>query len=356
MLERAMYEYVGHFHVHSSDSDGTKSTESIMEIANRIGLDLVCFTDHAEQTDLKLGFEGWHGQTMALVGSEVNERFNHYLAMRIARRLREDTEHPQNVIDQVGEQGGIGFIAHPFERACPLSKKKLAYTWNDWEVGGYTGICIWNFMSAWKGKVQGLLSGLYYFVHPCDAIASGPDLETLRTWDQACQDRPVVAIGGSDAHEQWFKLGPLGRVCVFPYEFLLRTVNTHVLVTERFSRDFDHDRELAYEALESGRCFVANDYLCSARGFRFSAAVGGREVAMGGEVPWQKGICLKVTCPRKALIVVRKDGTCYGAALGCNWIDELREPGVYRAEIFLRDRLGRKRAWIFSNPVYVRQA
>ena len=351
-----MYEYVGHFHVHSTDSDGTKSKEAIMEIADRIGLDVVCFMDHAAQTDLALGFEGWHGRTMALVGSEINGRFNHYLALRIHSRVRDDTDHPQNVIDQVREQEGLGFIAHPFERACPLSETKLAYTWNDWGVRDYTGICIWNFMSAWKGKVQGLLSGLYYFARSCDAIAAGPDHETLQAWDRVCRERRVVGIGGSDAHEHQFRLGLLGAVCVFPYEFLLQTINTHLLVAERFSHDFEHDKELAYDALAGGRCFVANDHLASARGFRFSALAGDREVPMGGEVPWQQGIRLVVTSPRRALIIVRKDGRLYSSSHGSSCLYELREPGVYRVELFLAGKPGKRRAWIFSNPVYVRRS
>ncbi len=349
-----MYEYVGHFHVHSTDSDGAKSKEEVIQLANRIGLDLVCFMDHAECTDLALEFEGWHGRTMALVGAEVNERFNHYLAMRISTRLREDTYNPQNVIDQVRDQGGLGFIAHPFEHACPLSDTKLAYTWNNWDVSGYTGICLWNFMSAWKGKAQGLLSGFYYYARPCDASAGGPDDKTLQTWDRACQERRVVGIGGSDAHEHRFRLGPLGKVRIFPYEFLLRTVNTHLLVTHKFSGDFELDRERAYGALEEGRCFVANDYLASSRGFRFYALLGGREIPMGEEVPWQEGIRLLVSCPRRALIVVRKDGRVWSVCAGFNWFQEIQEAAVYRAEVFLPGRLGGKRAWIFSNPIYVR--
>jgi len=327
-----------------------------MHIANRIGLDLVCFTDHAEHTDLALDFEGWHGRTMALVGAEVNERFNHYLALGITRRLREDTERPQNVIDQVREQGGLGFIAHPFERACPLSETKLAYTWNQWDVTGFTGICIWNFMSSWKGRAQSLKSGLYYFVRPCDAVASGPDNETLRAWDRACHERRVVGIGGSDAHEHRFALGPLRRLRVFPYEFLLRTINTHLLTRERFCSGLGHDKKLVLEALASGRCFVANDCLSCSRGFRFSAVVGDREFAMGEEIPWQRGICLAVTCPRRALIIVRRDGKFYTRTIGGNWTGAVHQPGAYRVEVFLGGRFGGKRAWIFSNPIYIRQS
>lgn len=75
---------------------------------------------------------------------------------------------------------------------------------------------------------------------------------------------------------------------------------------------------------------------------------------MGGEVPWQQGIRMIVTCPRRALIIVRKDGRLYAKFLGFSCLHELREPGVYRVEVFLTGKLGKRRAWIFSNPVYVR--
>ena len=58
---------------------------------------------------------------------------------------------------------------------------------------------------------------------------------------------------------------------VFPYEFLFRQVNTHVLVDSAPNGDVSNDRSLVLAALAAGHCFVAYDGAAPARGFRFSA-------------------------------------------------------------------------------------
>ncbi|MGI6553210.1 MAG: hypothetical protein ACOX37_09435 [Bacillota bacterium] len=68
------------------------------------------------------------------------------------------------------------------------------------------------------------------------------------------RERPVVGIGGSDAHAVKVTYGPLSRE-VFPYEYLFRCVNTHVLLPEPLSGELDRDRNLIYQALGSGHCF-----------------------------------------------------------------------------------------------------
>ena len=68
----------------------------------------------------------------------------------------------QEIIDTVNEQGGFGFLAHPFEKGMPFSEKSVAYTWNDLSVTDYTGVCIWNFTSRWKERVKSLFHGFFF--------------------------------------------------------------------------------------------------------------------------------------------------------------------------------------------------
>ena len=52
-------------HVHTVDSDGTKTHEAIAAIAAEVGLDFVLFTDHMTLQSLHEGKEGYIGETLA---------------------------------------------------------------------------------------------------------------------------------------------------------------------------------------------------------------------------------------------------------------------------------------------------
>ena len=80
-----MHEYTGAIHMHSVYSDGSGKVEDIVSDANEVGLDYIMLTDHNTLRALKEGYEGWHGNTLLLVGCEINdkENKNHYLAFGI---------------------------------------------------------------------------------------------------------------------------------------------------------------------------------------------------------------------------------------------------------------------------------
>jgi hypothetical protein len=148
-------------------------------------------------------------------------------------------------------------------------------------------------------------------------------------------------------------MGPLHRV-IFPYEFHFRAVNTHVLIPEPLTGDIPTDKKMIYDALAEGHCFVAYDLPASTRGFRFRAKGLEYSAVMGDEIPGKGGVTLHIHLPLKADITLLKDGVALGT-----WRDQqtlthnTSEPGVYRVEA-RRSYLGRKRGWIYSNPIYVR--
>ncbi len=82
------------------------------------------------------------------------------------------------------------------------------------------------------------------------------------------------------------RMGPIKRV-VFPYEYLFRCVNTHLLLDEALTGDVEYDKYLIYSALEQGRGWVGYDLLGSTKGFSFKArsasehAIAGRRTAPG---------------------------------------------------------------------------
>ena len=74
---------------------------------------------------------------------------------------------------------------------------------------------------------------------------------------------------------------------------------------------------------------------------------------MGDELTSKGGVTLQIHLPRIAECVLLKDGkpvrTWHKHDL-CTFI--ATEPGIYRVEVYIQ-YLGRRRGWIFSNPVYV---
>jgi hypothetical protein len=163
----------------------------------------------------------------------------------------------------------------------------------------------------------------------------------------------VVAIGGSDAHALHVRMGPFHRV-IFPYPFHFRTVNTHLFISQPLTGDVPTDKKMIYDALAGGRCFVGYDLPAPTRGFIFKAKGLEQSAIMGDEISAKRGVTLQAHLPQPAEIRLIKDGKMIAG-----WKDSqacaysVSEPGAYRVEAW-RNFLGRKRGWIFSNPIYVR--
>lgn len=352
------FEIAVNLHIHTRYSDGSGAHKDIAAAALQAGLDAVIVTDH---NVLAQGFEGYYKvknkKTLLLVGEEIhdqarNPQKNHLLVFGAGRELAAYADNPQRLIDQARETGGLSFVAHPHDPAAPAFNQ-TDISWEDWSVRNYTGIEIWNALSELKTVVPTKLHGLFYAFFPA-LVARQPIPETLEKWDELLsQGGRVAAIGGSDAHALPLSLGPLRRV-VYPYEFHFRTVNTHVLLSEPLSGDVNADKKLIYQALAAGRCFVGYDLPASTRGFRFTGQGLEKSVVMGGEISAKNGVTLQAKLPSPAEIRLLKDGQAiqvWKNKTFCAYITAA--PGVYRIEAY-RNYLGRRRGWIYSNPIYVR--
>jgi hypothetical protein len=347
------YEYVGNLHIHTIHSDGGGAIPEIITAAREVGLDFIALNDHSHLTSLHLEEEGYHRGILVLVGSEIGTRFHHYLAYDIKDQIGDDQHSPQGVIDAVKSQGGFGFIAHPFEKGMPYMEKGIAYTWNDWLVKGFTGICIWNFASRWKENVRSFWNGIFQLIFKKYTL-KGPSKRTLATWDRLCLERRVVAIGGSDAHGSSMHIGFI-RFTPLTYKYLFGALNTHVLTASPLNGELTRDRRLIYNSLRAGSCFVAHDGLMPAKGFRVSFRRGeGREcIEMGQEAEFSKGL-LAIKLPHCGLIRIIRNGSLFARAYGSEFSIRVSEGGVYRVEAFRKISLCGWRPWIFSNPIYLR--
>ncbi|BDG59260.1 PHP domain-containing protein [Caldinitratiruptor microaerophilus] len=343
-----MYDATGAIHCHSTYSDGSGTVEEIVSAAQRAGLEYLVMTDHDTLAPLREKGEGWHGRTLVLYGVEISPRHNHYLAYGI-EEVPSFHLPPAEFIRAVRELGGVGFLAHPWDYGSPVLGLG-EYSWQDWEVDGFTGIEIWNYFSGWVGSITSvwdLVRGLLNW----RAVSMDPDPRTLARWDQLALRRPVVGIGGVDAHGIRRRI--LGVPVTFhPYERAFRTVRTHLLLPRPWAGDVAEDRRQVLGALRHGRAYVANWEQGDPRGFRFLAWAGGRWLGMGDRFPHPGpagSVHFSVETPRDvpgvriALFwngrpMVETDGpVLQGRDAG---------PGVYRVEVYRRGR-----GWIYSNPI-----
>jgi hypothetical protein len=351
-MTEAAHEYSGSIHLHTTASDGAATHEEVARMASQADLDFLIVTDHNVFT---AGIEGWYGGILLLVGEEIHDtkrvpEANHYLALGIKEQVPGDRSIAQQVIDAVGAQGGFGFIAHPFERS-PAFTGEPELPWVDWQVTGYTGLEIWNYMSEFKSYLHNLRRTLFLIFWPQWAIR-GPFLETLAKWDELLSHRRTVAIAGTDAHGNPYRLGPLRRA-ILPYEHCLRAVRTHILSPVPLAGDLEHDRALVYQALRAGSCFVGYDGIGDAKGFRFTAQSGEVKAGMGEEISNSGNVEFSIFSPLKADLRLLRDGQVVARHEGKTLNHPTAEPGVYRVEAYRRHLL-KSRGWVFTNPIYVR--
>ena len=346
-----VYEYVGSIHLHTASSDGAASHEEVCRIASQAGLDFLIVADHNVLVSDK---DGWYGDVLLLVGEEIHDterapEANHYLAFDIKRDLFAYAKSPQGVINAANAQGGFGFIAHPFEHS-PSFTGEPELPWVDWQVTGYTGLEIWNYMSEFKSYLHNLARTLFLIFFPQVAIG-GPFPETLAKWDELLNERKTVAIAGTDVHGNTYHLGPLRRA-ILPYKLCFKAVRTHIFTPQQFNGELEHDKRLVYQALKGGRCFVAYDAIGDASGFRFRAKGGSGIAGMGEDIALGEGLELEVVSPLRADLRLLKDGHVIVRKRGRVLSHIARESGVYRVEAYRR-RFFKSRGWVFTNPIYV---
>jgi hypothetical protein len=353
MGRRRFYGLRGNLHMHTVHSDGRKTHEELGQIAEEAGLDYLVVTDH---NVLVREGEGRYGKTLVLVGEEVHDtqrvpQSSHTLCFDIDEDVAGYGGDPKGLVDAVAAQGGFTFVAHPFERDAVPFLPEPNISWRDWDVTGYAGIELWNTMSEFKGALKSKAHAVLCAYFPA-LTASGPYPETLRKWDELLETRPVAALGGSDAHGNSYHLGPLSRE-VQPYGYLFRCVNTHLLSEEPLSGEVGHDRAVVYGALRAGRGFLGYEQPGAIAGFTFWARSGQGEATMGETLAMAGTVELRVTCPRPAEMRLVRDGQVVVQAQGERLTLVAHEGGVYRVEAYRR-HAGRRRGWIFSNPIYVR--
>ncbi len=352
-----MNELIVNLHMHTSYSDGSGTHAELGHAALKTGVDVLLVTDH---NVLVQGVDSYYhsGKKRALVIAceEIHDQHrdpqkNHLLVFGSGQEMAALAESPQALVSAIHRLGGLSFLAHPVDLAMPAFGE-TDISWVDWDVTGYTGLELWNGFSEFKTVAKGKLDAILYAFFP-EFIPHGPLPKTLAIWDDLLrQGRRVVAVGGTDAHAQQMTMGPLHKT-IFPYEYHFSTINTHTLTPVPLTGDLVQDRKMVFDALAAGHCFIGYDLPASTRGFHFSAHSRDANGMMGDEVSFNGAVTLQAKFPSRAEIKLIKDGECIQTSQGEAVTYITNEPGVYRIEAY-KPFLGKRRGWIFSNPIYIR--
>jgi len=352
-----MHEIVINLHMHTRYSDGHLTHEQIADSALKAGIDAAIVTDHNIWINKhEKCYKNGDRRVLLIIGEEIHDQArhpqkSHLLVFGVERELAALAFDPQRLLDTIRQAGGLAFIAHPVDPASPAFHEP-DISWVDWHINGYTGIELWNAMSEFKSLLKGRLHGLYYALNP-RRVNSNPFPAALKKWDELLTgERRVVAVGGSDAHGFPLRIGPIRRT-LYPYEFHFRAINTHLLVPDPLSGDIIGDKQIIFDALRKGHAFIGYDLPAPTRGFRFTGQGLAGMVQMGDEISAKNGVTLQVRLPQRVECRLICNGNIIKTWRNreiCTYITT--DPGAYRIETYIH-YLGRKRGWIFSNPIYL---
>jgi len=376
-------DYRANLHVHSSLSHDSRGTiDEIVAAAKKVGTQVLLFTEHpAEHYDFFTdGHQGTKDGILLIPGAETQG----LLAFPRQSVRHAAARSPQELADFVKGTEGLTFLSHLEERM-------------NWKLAGLTGAEIYNTHADFKDEKRMLASmrnplwllsmSPLFRKYPQEAFSAlqHHPADYLRRWDELCQLAPHTGVAANDAHQNvglTVRLADGGKahiedgvgdkllevdasevaeavtmpadakagdvlfqIRLDPYECSLRHVGTHLLMPEL-------SRPAVWDALGSGRAFVAFDWIADATGFDFAAIAGEQRHEMGSLVKLSSELRLVGQSPLPARWKLIQSGKLHSESAGRELAAALMEPGNYRVELWL-DVAGEERPWIISNPIYV---
>ena len=336
----------GVVHVHTTLSDGGGTPEDVIAAARRNNLDFVAITDHNNLDAFP--YAGYHGETLALVGSELSTTVGHVLALGLEKDpgFRFSGNATDGLVD-IHDLGGFAFVAHPLSPRNDLQ-------WSARNLPGPWGIEIINGDNQWRRAGLRSITTLALFQlnqpYTLLRIMTSPK-HTLTYWDEMLEGRDVIGIFGADAHNRL----PItdGWSLKFPsYDSLFSVAQNHLLLNNPLSGEADIDRAMMLDALREGRFYIGLDGLAPANMFSFIIeSKDARRWTMGQSVPYEPDLRVRAGghVPADAQIRLLRNGEVFAETLETLNIP-LPGVGVYRVEVAVD---GWPVPWIISNPIAV---
>jgi hypothetical protein len=347
MLRRVAdwYQYTGCVHIHTTESDGTRTLEEVVALGQEVGLDFMMFSDHMNLNNRDAGREGFYDKTLVVVGYEHNDKgdHHHYLLFDSPR------VYPSNMTaaEYVGAgavDGALGILAHPDEVRNAL-KMHPPYPWDDWSVVGFDGIELWNQMSEWTEKLT-RWNYLAMAFSPRKSIVAPTD-RILAKWDEISGTRKCVGLAGADAHAFAIRIWPF-NLEIFPYKVHFKSLRCYLLLDEPMSSDANVAKIQLYDAIRDCRLFFANERWGAAEKFQFLGESGSGKVTCGGRLESGVDVRLTVTLPERATLRLIHNGRNVVETIADQLEYQVTADGIYRVEAWKG-----RRGWIFSNHIRV---
>jgi hypothetical protein len=329
------------FHVHTTASDGRGTLDQVTAAAAAAGVDVLVVTDHDVWTHAPR--EGYLHGVLVLVGSEIGSDDGHVAALGLAEPPFPPSFETEEAIADIQRGGGLAIGTHPSRN----SGAGFRFTG---PTSALDGIEVVNLDAAWRERVQPLdlaAVALAYPFAPARAIAAACRREpgALALFDDAARARPLLAIGGADAH------GYLRS-----YSAAFGALASVVLLEQRLTGELARDRAAVLDALRRRRVFVSYRALGDPRGVTFVAESGsGARHVIGDVVRLDAGapLTLRFTTgiDRDADLRILRDGEIVASSRGRSLAAAATGAGAYRAEASLGGPFSVP--WLLTNPIFV---
>lgn len=356
--------WAGVLHVHTSQSDGSGTPETIAAAAAAAGLDYVILTDHGDGTRPPAAPVYLSG-VLVIDAVEISTDAGHYLALGMQQAPYPLAGNARAVAEDVARFGGLGLLAHP-------DSTREALAWHAPDVRG-DGLELLNADSAWRDEsLSGLLARLLpYPWRPASVLASTLDYpaDLLTRLDTPDPQGPRLAVAGVDAHARigWRPRDDPqdgGRTLArWPsYAASFGTFGMVVPWTRGRAPIGDpvEDARSVIDAFRTHRAHVAVFALGDATPVLFSAVTQGAVYPPGSRLESRSGVTLVVEAPRvpQAWIRLLRNGHPWrGAAPGDRLVVPVSSrgaPAIYRAEVWLPQRWRQPSLpWLVSQAIAV---
>jgi hypothetical protein len=349
------YYKKGVYHMHSTFSDGKGTADEIADAAAGLNLDFVILTDHGRPNIRSSTCTSWRGNVLLIGGSELSLNSGHLAAVGFKVPDYIFPPEPQEAIDEIIADNGVCFISHPFDGKVP---------WTDWDIKRFTGIeVLSSYSEAMKaGVLKVLIFPLKYWINSEYALLNTMGFPTanVKKWDALNAEGPhrYYGIFALDAHARL----PVSEDVQlnFPsYKSMFEIMTVYVKVKGGFEKDAVRASSAVVGSLRAGNFFNVMEGISSANGFGayFTGEDPGERIDMGGFTASRTGT-LTVHLPFKFAVdvYVSKYGEKYEhikAVRGKILKIKVKEPGVYRVEVFVPGNTFAELPWIMTNPFFI---
>ncbi|MFB3853634.1 MAG: CehA/McbA family metallohydrolase [Vicinamibacterales bacterium] len=348
----------GAFHVHTTRSDGTGTTEEVAVAAARAGLDFVVFTDHGDGTR-KVDPPRYLSGVLCLDGVELSTASGHYAVAGMPPSPYPLGGEARDVVDDVKRLGGFGVAAHP-------TSPRPSLRWSD--RAAVPDAVEWlNLDSEWRDEpaTRLALAALHYLIRRPETVASVLDrpAAAFSEWDRMLRRGRTVGLAAADAHA---RLGPHtdGEASAAATSFHLPSyyavfcaVSVHVEIGRPFAGQPDSDAAMLLDGLRAGRVFSSVDAIASPARLDFCAEASGVSGCMGEQLPAGGPVTLRVKAPAipGLTLALFENGDPVKEERANNLTHRANgRPAVYRVEARLSEAPGMPAVpWVVSNPIYV---